>query len=148
MCLHCVYWRVASSRGVLPQTLATLRSACDKRRQPAEPAGRHETRRETVETSRRHSVVSFPRCWRAKHCEEETAKSVLSGAAWTPDRTFKPSIKPLCFLKKKKKFWPVLVELCSHFRRTPSLLVSLCALPNQTAIVVFKYIQMALCFPS
>lgn len=139
------YWRVAHSRTrrASPQMRATLCSCTvrigdDNQQQRQRAAGQ----RGAVRRSKSLAAVctfSFPRCWRAKDCKRETVKSPVSGAACNarPDlRTFNQTFS--------LKFWHLVVLTPNRLklRPPPTVLISLCVVPNQTAIVAFKYIQM------
>lgn len=91
--LFCAYTALLESRklsqGFSPQRLVALRSpptAAAAAVNTSNPTGQHETRRQTVEKSRWHLVVSFSPQMLASETlrEEQAAKSVVSGATWTP----------------------------------------------------------------
>lgn len=137
VCSHCVTGESESHAQGFPS------NACDtalaRRRQPAAtPTSRGSTwRSETIEkVSLAFVLFLFPDVGERKTAREKQRRLRRAAPACNAGPVFETFNQTFSL-----KFWH-LVVLTSKLRPPPTVLVSLCVVPNQTAIVAFKYIQM------
>lgn len=140
-CFLCAHTALLGSRSrtrrASPQTLATLRS-CGDDKPAATPTSRGSTwRSETIEkVSLAFVLFLFPDVGERKTAREKQRSLRRAAPACNAGPDFETFNQTFSL-----KFWH-LVVLTSKLRPPPTVLVSLCVVPNQTAIVAFKYIQM------
>lgn len=141
-CFFCAHACVAGESESHAQGFPS--NACDtalvvRRRQPAAtPTSRGSTwRSETIEkVSLAFVLFLFPDVGERKTAREKQRSLRRAAPRATPGPDFETFNQTFSL-----KFWH-LVVLTSKLRPPPTVLVSLCVVPNQTAIVAFKYIQM------
>lgn len=142
-CFFCAHTALLGSRSrTLSHATGFPSNACDtvlvRRRQPAAtPASRGSTwRSETIEKSRWRLYFFYSQMLASERLQERS--SDVSAERRRVQR--QAGLQNL----QSNLFFKVLVSCCCHFklRPPPTVLISLCVVPNQTAIVAFKYIQM------